>query len=102
MKTAAAAFSSRLRPLAAQPQGWRERCGSCSLPLLGCAAAQGEELWAPGLRAFLYAIAMIYMFLGIAIVSDMFMAAIEVWERWRVQQLRLRATHRLPRVADAR
>ncbi len=37
-----------------------------------------ENLWDEGLRAFLYCLAMVYVFLGIAIVSDVFMSSIEV------------------------
>lgn len=38
----------------------------------------GENLWSAGLRGFLYTLAMFYLFLGIAIVADMFMGSIEV------------------------
>lgn len=37
-----------------------------------------ENLWSDGLRGFLYFLALMYFFLGIAIVSDTFMSAIEV------------------------
>ena len=37
-----------------------------------------ENLWHEGVRGFLYIVAMIYLFLGIAIASDLFMSAIEV------------------------
>ena len=37
-----------------------------------------ENLWNVGLRAFLYVLGMVYMFLGIAIASDIFMCSIEV------------------------
>ena len=36
-----------------------------------------ENLWPKGLRGFLYLIAMMYMFMGIAIASDVFMSSIE-------------------------
>ncbi|CAH1797885.1 unnamed protein product [Owenia fusiformis] len=36
-----------------------------------------ENLWPAGLRAFLYLLAMIYLFMGIAISSDLFMCSIE-------------------------
>ena len=38
----------------------------------------GENLWGSGLRGFLYIIFMFYLFIGIAIISDIFMGAIEV------------------------
>merc|ERR1712216_913127 len=37
----------------------------------------GMELWHPVLLAVLYAVALIYLFLGIAIIADKFMEAIE-------------------------
>ena len=37
-----------------------------------------ENLWPAGLRAILYILAMLYIFMGIAIVSDIFVGAIEV------------------------
>lgn len=37
-----------------------------------------ENLWSPGLRGFLYILGMLYIFLGIAIVADIFMSCIEV------------------------
>ena len=37
-----------------------------------------ENLWPAGLRGFLYAIAIIYLFMGVAIASDIFMGSIEV------------------------
>ena len=37
-----------------------------------------ENLWAVGLRAFLYLLAILYLFLGVAISSDIFMGSIEV------------------------
>ena len=37
-----------------------------------------ENLWSVGVRGFLYILAMVYIFLGIAISSDIFMCAIEV------------------------
>ena len=37
-----------------------------------------ENLWHEGVRGFLYCLALIYLFLGIAIVSDVFMSSIEV------------------------
>jgi solute carrier family 8 (sodium/calcium exchanger) len=37
-----------------------------------------ENLWHVGIRATLYVLAMLYLFLGIAIVSDVFMCSIEV------------------------
>ncbi len=37
-----------------------------------------ENLWHEGVRGFLYCLALIYIFLGIAIVSDVFMSSIEV------------------------
>ncbi|XP_053406259.1 sodium/calcium exchanger 2-like isoform X9 [Mercenaria mercenaria] len=36
-----------------------------------------ENLWNPGLRGFLYVLAIAYFFVGIAIASDIFMSAIE-------------------------
>eukprot|EP01063_Lacrimia_lanifica_P028612 TRINITY_DN4205_c0_g2_i1.p1 TRINITY_DN4205_c0_g2~~TRINITY_DN4205_c0_g2_i1.p1 ORF type:complete len:1015 (+),score=365.20 TRINITY_DN4205_c0_g2_i1:94-3138(+) len=36
-----------------------------------------ENVWPLGLRAVLYLLALVYLFLGVAIVSDMFMASIE-------------------------
>ena len=38
----------------------------------------GENLWHPILRGFLYIMALLYLFLGIAIASDVFMSSIEV------------------------
>ena len=38
----------------------------------------GENLWNKGVRGFLYILALVYLFLGIAIVSDIFMSTIEV------------------------
>lgn len=38
----------------------------------------GENLWSDGLRGFLYIVAMLYLFLGIAIIADIFMSSIEV------------------------
>ncbi len=37
-----------------------------------------ENLWYEGVRGFLYCLALVYLFLGIAIVSDVFMSSIEV------------------------
>ncbi|KAJ7384559.1 hypothetical protein OS493_021190 [Desmophyllum pertusum] len=37
-----------------------------------------ENLWSEGLRGFLYVVAMLYLFLGIAIIADIFMSCIEV------------------------
>ena len=37
-----------------------------------------ENLWSDGLRGFLYILGMCYLFLGIAIVADIFMSCIEV------------------------
>ncbi len=37
-----------------------------------------ENLWNEGLRGFLYILALMYMFMGIAIASDIFMCSIEV------------------------
>jgi len=42
-----------------------------------------EQDWPNWIRAFLYAIAMIYFFLGIAIISDKFMASIEAITSWK-------------------
>lgn len=38
----------------------------------------GENLWAPWLRGLLYIVFLFYLFIGIAIISDIFMGAIEV------------------------
>jgi len=38
----------------------------------------GENLWGAGIRGFLYILFMFYLFIGIAIISDIFMGAIEV------------------------
>jgi solute carrier family 8 (sodium/calcium exchanger) len=43
------------------------------LPLFG----EAEQNWPQGLRAVLYLIGLLWMFLGVAIVADIFMAAIE-------------------------
>ena len=48
-----------------------ERCESWIL-------LPGENLWNPILRGFLYIVALLYLFLGIAIASDVFMSSIEV------------------------
>lgn len=37
-----------------------------------------ENLWSPGVRFFLYLFALLYSFLGVAIIADVFMEAIEV------------------------
>lgn len=37
-----------------------------------------ENLWSDGVRGFLYTVAMFYLFLGIAIIADIFMSSIEV------------------------
>merc|ERR1711871_1358959 len=37
----------------------------------------GENVWSTGLRIVLYFVALIYCFLGIAIIADVFMGAIE-------------------------
>jgi solute carrier family 8 (sodium/calcium exchanger) len=37
-----------------------------------------ENLWSVGIRAFLYLLAILYLFLGVAISSDIFMGSIEV------------------------
>eukprot|EP01006_Ploeotia_vitrea_P028616 TRINITY_DN61285_c0_g1_i1.p1 TRINITY_DN61285_c0_g1~~TRINITY_DN61285_c0_g1_i1.p1 ORF type:complete len:912 (-),score=83.41 TRINITY_DN61285_c0_g1_i1:1441-4176(-) len=37
----------------------------------------GENMWNRGLRAFLYFISLVYAFLGVAIISDIFMSSIE-------------------------
>lgn len=37
-----------------------------------------ENLWSPAVRGFLYILAMAYIFIGIAIGSDVFMSSIEV------------------------
>ncbi|KAL9986334.1 hypothetical protein ACROYT_G000471 [Oculina patagonica] len=37
-----------------------------------------ENLWSDGVRVFLYIVAMFYLFLGIAIIADIFMSCIEV------------------------
>lgn len=36
-----------------------------------------EYTWAPGTRAFLYLVAMVWCFLGVALIADVFMCAIE-------------------------
>lgn len=36
-----------------------------------------ENLWPAALRGFLYIVALVYFFLGVAIASDIFMASIE-------------------------
>ena len=38
----------------------------------------GQPLWDEGVQGFLYILALLYLFLGIAIVSDIFMSTIEV------------------------
>ena len=38
----------------------------------------GENLWGAGVRGLLYIVFMFYLFIGIAIISDIFMGAIEV------------------------
>ncbi|RDD46349.1 Sodium/calcium exchanger 3 [Trichoplax sp. H2] len=48
--------------------------GSCSSWLL----IIGENFWHPAVRCILYIAAMIYLFVGVAIMSDVFMGAIEV------------------------
>lgn len=47
-----------------------ERCSSWIL-------LPAENLWHEGVRGFLYIVALIYLFLGIAIASDVFMCSIE-------------------------
>lgn len=47
--------------------------GGLFLPLFG----DSEQLWDNKLRAFLYFIGLLWSFLGVAIVADIFMAAIE-------------------------
>ena len=37
-----------------------------------------ENLWDEGLRGFIYLLAMLYLFLGVAIASDIFLNSIEV------------------------
>ncbi|KAK2171964.1 hypothetical protein NP493_1010g00000 [Ridgeia piscesae] len=37
-----------------------------------------ENLWGDGVRGFLYILALLYIFMGVAIISDIFMFAIEV------------------------
>ena len=37
-----------------------------------------ENLWSVAFRGFIYLLAMLYMFVGIAIISDIFMSSIEV------------------------
>lgn len=48
----------------------RDRCDSWML-------VPGENLWNDGIRGFLYLIAMLWTFVGIAIASDIFMGSIE-------------------------
>ena len=48
-----------------------ERCSSWML-------LPAENLWSMGVRTVLYVLAMLYVFMGIAIASDVFMCAIEV------------------------
>ena len=38
----------------------------------------GENLWVPGVRTVLYILALLWMFIGVAIVADIFVGAIEV------------------------
>ena len=52
-------------------QAGQNRCSSWILLPAG-------NLWPTGLRGFLYIVAMAYLFIGIAIASDVFMCAIEV------------------------
>ena len=41
------------------------------------AAGEAEQLWNPALRAILYLVGMLWCFLGVAIVADLFMGAID-------------------------
>lgn len=38
----------------------------------------GENLWSEGVRGFIYCLALLYIFMGIALTSDVFMTSIEV------------------------
>ena len=40
-------------------------------------SSEGEQLWSVPLRAILYFIGMTWCFLGVAIIADLFMAAID-------------------------
>lgn len=47
-----------------------------------------ENLWPKELRAFLYVLAMLYLFIGVAIGSDVFMTSIEVSVNYRLVIMR--------------
>ncbi|XP_069137491.1 sodium/calcium exchanger 1-like isoform X7 [Argopecten irradians] len=49
-----------------------------SLPCSSYILLPAENLWSKGLRGFLYILAIAYIFLGVAIASDIFMTSIEV------------------------
>ena len=48
--------------------------GTLVLPLFGAA----EEGWPPPVRAALYLLGLLWFFLGVGIIADIFMTAIEV------------------------
>jgi len=59
-----------------------------------------ENTWPEGLRVILYGVAMVYFFMGVAIIADNFVAAIEAVTARR-QRTEIRATDRLsPRASE--
>jgi len=47
----------------------------------------GEHLWNPTFRSILYLVCLLYMFMGIAIIADIFMSAIEVITSQEVRKM---------------
>lgn len=55
-----------------------EHVANGSKPCTSYLLIPAENLWSPGMRGFLYILAICYIFLGVAIASDIFMSSIEV------------------------
>jgi hypothetical protein len=59
-------------------QAFRPHALKCGISAISTNWFPSESIWSPGGRLLAYGFAMIYCFLGIAIIADRFMVAIEV------------------------
>ena len=57
-----------------------------TLPCHSWIVLRGTSLYSKGVLAFFYALFLIYLFLGIAIVADIFMGAIEIITRYIIKK----------------
>lgn len=78
-------FQSQVEPPASDPEPFRNDTSSCGA-LVGCKAGILLPVWLPlepspwdqAGRAVVYLVSLMYLFLGVSIIADRFMASIEV------------------------